>query len=185
MNIKVGVSNHHVHLTKEALETLFGKNYELTIKRELIQKGQYAAEETVTIEKNGKKLEHIRIIGPCRNYTQVELLERDNEYFGINAPLRSSGNLAGSETVTLIGPKGTYVAKESTIIADRHIHMSSEDLKIFNVENGQIVMVKTESGIILDNVKVKSDDSCVLEFHMNKDEAEDLEIETGMGVTIC
>ena len=185
MDIKVGVSNHHVHLTKEALEVLFGKNYNLTNKRDLVQIGQFACEETVTIEKNGKTLEHIRIIGPCRNYTQVELLERDNEYFGINAPIRTSGDLKGSETVDIIGPNGRYHAVESTIVADRHIHMSAEDLVTFNVNKGDTVTVEYENGVVLGDVHIKSDETCKLELHMNKDEAEKLGIETGMSVRIC
>lgn len=185
MEISIGVSNHHVHLTKESLEILFGEGYELTNKRDLLQKGQYACEETVTLERNGKQLEHIRIIGPCRSYTQVELLEKDNEYFGIQAPVRSSGDLDGSENMIIIGPKGVYYANNSTIVANRHIHMSAEDLVKFNVNNKDVVTVKCENGVVMDNVHVKSDDSCVLELHMNKDEAIDLGIETGMKVEIC
>ena len=184
MNIKVGVSNHHVHLTKEVLEILFGEGYELTVKRPLTQLKQFAAEETVSLEINGKVLEHIRIVGPCRPYTQVELLERDNEYFGIKAPVRTSGHLEGSETINIIGPKGTYHAVESTIVADRHIHMSAEDLITFNKKNGDKVVIKC-NGVILDNVDIKSDETCVLEYHMNKDDAEKYGIETGMDVTIC
>lgn len=184
MTIKVGVSNHHVHLKKEDLNILFGENYELTNKRDLLQKGQYAAYETVNIEKNGKILENIRIIGPCRSYTQVELLQRDNEYFNINAPVRNSGDLENSESVTIIGPKGKIYAENSTIVANRHLHFSKEDLIKYNREKNEIVKVKVND-IVLDNVRIKSDDTCVLEFHMNKDEAEELKIETGMEVTIC
>lgn len=185
MDIKVGVSNHHVHLKESDLFTLFGEGYELHNKRDLLQLGQYAAEETVTLELNGKTLEHIRIIGPCRSYTQVELLQRDNEYFGINAPIRTSGDLKGSETIDIIGPVGRVHAVESTIVADRHIHMSADDLVKFNVEKGQVVTVEYENGVVLDDVHIKSDPSCVLELHMNKDEAESLGIETGMSVRIC
>ncbi len=185
MDIKVGVSNHHVHLKREDLDTLFGEGYELKVKRELLQLGQYAAEETVTLQRNGKVLENIRIIGPCRDYTQVELLERDNEFFGIKAPVRSSGDLKGSETIDIIGPLGKVHAVESTIVANRHIHMSESDLKTFNVEKGQVVSVEYENGVILGDVHIKSDPTCVLELHMNKDEAESLGIETGMGVKIC
>jgi putative phosphotransacetylase len=183
--IKVGVSNHHVHLTKKDLYTLFGEGYELHNKRDLVQIGQFAAEETVTLERDGKTLEHIRIIGPCRNYTQVELLERDNEYFGIKAPIRTSGDLSGSEWINIIGPNGSIKALESTIVADRHIHMSREDLITFNVHKGQTVKVKYENGVVLGNVHIKSDPTCKLELHMNKDEAERLGIETGMGDKIC
>ena len=183
--IKVGVSNHHVHLKLSDLYILFGEGYTLRNKRDLLQKGQFACEETVTLECNGKVLEHIRIIGPCRNYTQVELLERDNEYFGIHAPIRDSGDLSGSETIDIIGPNGRVHAVESTIVADRHIHMSNHDLINFGVSKGQIVKVKYENGVILDDVHIKSDETCVLELHMNKDEAENLGIETGMSVEIC
>ena len=148
--IKVGVSNHHIHLTEKDLFTLFGEGYKLTNKRDLVQKGQFACEETVTLERDGKILEHIRIIGPCRSYTQVELLDRDNEYFGIKAPVRTSGDLAGSEWI-----------------------------------KGQTVKVRYENGVVLDDVHIKSDPTCVLELHMNKDEAESLGIETGMSVEIC
>ena len=185
MDIKVGVSNHHVHLTREALDVLFGPGYELTKKRDLTQIGQFACEETVTLEKNGKTLEHIRIIGPCRNYTQVELLDKDNYYFDIEAPIRTSGDLKGSETIDIIGPKGRYHAVESTIVADRHIHMSADDLITFNVNKGDVVTVEFENGIVLENVHIKSDETCKLELHMNKDEAEMLAIETGMSVRIC
>ena len=185
MKIKVGVSNHHVHLTREDLDMLFGTGYELHNKRDLVQIGQFAAEETVDIEYNGKKLEHIRIIGPCRPYTQVELLERDNEYFGFQAPVRTSGDLKGSESMTIIGPKGMIFARESTIVADRHIHMSTQDLIDFKQERGNTVTIKCENGVVMDNVHIKSDPTCALEYHMNKDEAEDLGIETGMEIEIC
>ena len=134
----------------------------------------------------GKKvLEHVRIIGPCRKYTQVELLETDNDFFGLDCPVRKSGDLVGSETITIVGPKGEYEAVESTIIADRHIHMSKEDLETFKRHNDEVVKVNVENGVTLDDVHIKSDESCVLEMHMNKDEAEKLGIETGMEVIIC
>lgn len=185
MNIKIGVSNHHIHLTKEVLEILFGKGYKLTPKRYLTQKGQYACEETVTLKKGKKVLEHVRIIGPCRKYTQVELLETDNSFFGLDCPVRKSGDLVGSETITIVGPKGEYEAVESTIIADRHIHMSKEDLETFKRHNDEVVKVNVENGVTLDDVHIKSDETCVLEMHINKDEATKLDIETGMEVKIC
>ena len=185
MNIKIGVSNHHIHLTKEVLEILFGKGYKLTPKRYLTQKGQYAFEETVTLKKWKKVLEHVRIIGPCRKYTQLELLETDNVFFGLDCPVRKSGDLIGSETITIVGPKGEYEAVESTIIADRHIHMSKEDLETFKRHNDEVVKVNVENGVTLDDVHIKSDETCVLEMHINKDEATKLGIETGMEVKIC
>lgn len=185
MHINVGVSNHHVHLTREHLDILFGSGYELHNKRDLVQIGQYAAEETVTLERNGKVLEHIRIIGPCRDYTQVELLDTDNEFFGINAPVRSSGDLEGSEWVDIIGPVGKVHAFESTIVANTHIHMSAEDLITFNVKKDDVVKVRFENGVEMDNVHIKSDPSCKLELHINKDIAISNGIETGNKVDIC
>lgn len=182
--IKVGVSNHHVHLTREACDVLFGKGYELTVKRPLLQKGQYAANETVDIIKNDKVLEHIRVVGPLRNYTQVELLDSDCEYLKINAPVRKSGDLDGSETVLLKGPIGTYEGVNSTIVSNTHIHMSSEDLITYNKVNDELVTVEC-NGNIIENVQIKSDDTCVLEMHINKDLAEKLNIETGDEVKIC
>ena len=184
MNIKIALSNHHVHLNEESLKVLFGENYQLTFKRALLQKGQFAAEETVTLVKNNKVLEHIRVVGPLRSYTQVELLDKDNEFFGIEAPMRKSGDLKGSETIDIIGPNGTYHAIESTIVSNTHIHMSADDLKTFNKQNDEIVSVECNNQIIND-VHIKSDETCVLEMHINKDIAEKLNIETGMEVTIC
>lgn len=185
MKITVGVSNHHIHVTREVLDILYGKDYELKVKRPLTQKYQFASEETVTLEKNGKTLEHIRIVGPIRKYTQVELLEKDNEYFGIKAPVRSSGDLDNSESMTIIGPNGSVTLENSTIVADMHIHMSEQDLKIFNKNNKDTVSVLTSSKKVLKDVHIKSDDTCVLEFHINKDDAEKLDINTGDEIIIC
>ena len=109
MIIKSALSNHHIHVTREVLNILFGKDYNLNVRRMLVQKGQFAAEETVTLIKNNKKIENVRIVGPCRKYTQVELLERDCEYLCINPPVRSSGNLKGSESLTLVGRIGRFI----------------------------------------------------------------------------
>ena len=185
MDINVGVSNHHVHLTREAVDVLFGNGYELTKKRELTQIGQFACEETVDIVYNNKKLEHLRVVGGLRNYTQVELLDKDCSYLEINAPIRDSGDLSGSASVDIVGPNGVYHAFESTIVANTHIHMSEEDLKQFNVNNKDKVKVLFDNGIEMDNVTIKSDITCVLELHINKDIAEKLKIETGDKVNIC
>lgn len=112
MKIKVGISNRHVHLTKEDLYILFGDNYELTPRNYLDQKGQFATEETVTLKTDKNIKQYVRIVGPPRSYTQVEVLESDKDYFGINPPVRNSGSLDNSENITIIGPKGELYKKK-------------------------------------------------------------------------
>ena len=112
-------------------------------------------------------------------------MDRDNEFFGINAPTRKSGVLENSETLTIVGPKGEYEAKSMVIVSDTHIHMSAEDLVTFNKMNDEVVKVITDNNIIIEPVHIKSDETCVLEMHINKDIAESLGVETGNEVEIC
>ena len=168
MNIKVGVSNRHVHLTREDLDILYGKGYELTKRNDLDQPGQYAANEQVTLKTNKNIKEGVRIVGPLRNYTQVEVLEEDKEYFGINPPVRNSKDLENSETMTIIGPKGEITKENICIIANRHIHINTRDKK--NFKEDDIVSV-TVGKIILNNIHIKIADSFKTELHINKDDA--------------
>ena len=155
MKIKIGLSNRHVHLTNEDVEILFGKGYKLTPRNYLYQPGQFATEETVTLKTNKNIKEHVRIVGPTRSYTQVEVLEEDKEYFGINPPVRNSKDLENSESMTIIGPKG-------------HIHINTRDKG--KLKEDDIVTVEVNS-TILDNVHIKIDDSFKTELHINKDDA--------------
>lgn len=184
MKIPLGISNHHVHVTKEVLEILFGKDHKLTLKRDLRQPGEFAAEETVTLKNKDKIIEHVRVIGPCRNYTQVELLQKDCEYLGIEAPVRTSSYLDNSATLTIVGPAGEYNAASEVIVSNKHIHLSNEDLKSLGKENGDIVNVEVND-IIVTDVHLKANDNYVFEMHINKDEAEELGLENNMEVTIC
>lgn len=177
MEILVGVSNRHVHLTREDLNILFGTNYQLTKRNDLVQKGQFAANETVTLKTKDNVKEFVRIIGPLRNYTQVELLESDKDYFKINPPFRDSGDLANSETITIVGPQGEITRENSCIISTRHIHINSENTLGFS--NGQIVSVKTKKGINICDVHIKISNENVLEFQLNKDEAPKFDLQTG------
>lgn len=176
MNIPVGISNRHIHLTREDLDILFGKDYELTIRNYIDQPGQYAAEETIILKTDKNIKENVRIVGPIRNYTQVELLEEDKEYFGINPPIRNSGDLDNSETITIIGPKGEITKQNICIIANRHIHINTRDNKCFKED--QIVSVKINDTII-DNVHIKIADNFALALHINKDDAIKNNIEKG------
>lgn len=177
MEVKIGISNRHVHLTSEDVDVLFGKNYKLTPRNYLDQPGQFAANETVTLKTDKNIKEYVRIVGPTRDYTQVEILEKDKEYFGINPPIRNSGDLVGSADITIIGPKGKLNKKNVCIIANRHIHINTRDKGIFKED--QIVKVKINNKV-LDNVHIKIGDNYALAFHINKDDAEKNNIESGV-----
>lgn len=182
MKIPVGISNHHAHLTKEVYVALFGDE-PLTIKRNLKQPGEYASNQKINIEANNKQIENIRVVGPLRNYTQVELLEEDAEYLQINAPLRDSGNLKESSDLILKGPKGLTIVKECAIIANRHIHLP-KNLQP-NIEDKSIVCVKTKENKIINNVHIKISENYELEFHINKDDAMNFNLQNGEEVEIC
>ena len=176
MEVKVGVSNRHVHLTKEDVEVLFGKDYKLTPRNYLDQPGQFATEETVTLKTEKNTKDYVRIVGPTRNYTQVEVLEADKEYFGINPPVRNSGDLDNSESITIIGPKGKLDKKNICIIANRHIHINTRDKG--NFKEDQIVKVEIGNQI-LDDVHIKIGDTYATALHINKDDAGINNIENG------
>ena len=181
MDIKIGISNRHVHLTKEDLEILFGKDYKLTPRNYLDQPGQYATEETVTLKTNKNIKEHVRIVGPIREYTQVEILESDKDYFGINPPIRNSSDLDGSEDITIIGPKGEINKKHVCIIANRHIHINTRDKN--NFEENQIVSVKIGDKT-LNNIQIKIGDNYSTALHINKDDALNNEIDNKLVAVI-
>ena len=176
MEIKVGVSNRHVHLTRDDVNILFVDGYELTPRNYLDQPGQFATEETVTLKTEKNIKEYVRIVGPERTYTQVEVLEADKEYFGINPPVRNSGDLDNSERITIIGPKGEITKDNICIIANRHIHINTRDKN--NFKDDEIVTVMY-NGKIIDNVHIKLADNFALAFHINKDDAINYSLESG------
>ncbi|WP_312124496.1 phosphate propanoyltransferase [Lysinibacillus boronitolerans] len=171
--IPIGVSARHVHLAQAEVEQLFGENYQLTPKFELSQPGQFAAEETVVIAGPKGSIERVRILGPARSLSQVEVSWTDAMKLGLKPPLRISGDIQGSSPVTLIGPKGSVVLKEGLIIAQAHIHMSPADSARFQVVDGQSVQIKVEGirPIILSNVVIRVSERYRLEMHMDTDEA--------------
>jgi len=184
--VPVGVSARHLHLTQEHVDVLFGKGYQLTKKKELMG-GQYATNEMVTIV--GLKLraiENVRILGPVRSRSQVEISATDAVRLGIKAPVRESGNIAGSAPIAIVGPKGAVYLEEGCIIAMRHIHMSPQDAKAAGVSDGEIVSVKAENerGTVFNQVKIRVNDSFTLEMHIGTDEANASGISTGQTVTI-
>jgi len=184
--VPIGVSARHVHLTKEDVETLFGKGYELTKKKELMG-GQFAANEIVTIV--GLKLramENVRILGPVRKVSQVEISSTDTIKLGIKVPIRESGDIKDSAPIAIVGPKGVVYLKEGCIIAKRHIHMSPTDAKVAGVNNGDTVSVHAENerGTTFNHVQIRVDDSFTLEMHIDTDEANAAKICTGDTVMI-
>lgn len=172
MRIPIGISNRHVHLSQADANTLFGSNYELTPIKDLSQPGQFACAETVVIKGPKWQIEKLRILGPYRKFSQVEIMLGDNFKLGTQAPIRESGDLEGSEAITLIGPAGEVELKQGLIVAKRHIHMSVADAENFGVTNGQIVKVKTngERSLIFDEVVIRVSDSYALDMHIDVEE---------------
>lgn len=184
--INVGISNRHIHLSEADKTILFGENYKLTNRKDLRQPGQFACEETVTIKGPKGDIENVRVLGPERKQTQVEISQSDSIKLGIRAPLRESGNLADSSPITVIGPKGSLNLSEGAITALRHIHMSASEAEKYGVRNGQIVSVKvnTPKGGTLDNVLVRSGDAHRLEMHIDTDEANAMGIQANDNVEL-
>ena len=184
--VPVGVSNRHIHLSQKDVETLFGPGHQLTKKKELMG-GQYACEECCTIV--GLKLraiENVRVLGPARKATQVEISYTDARKLGINVPVRESGDTAGSAPIAIVGPKGAVYCNEGCIVAARHIHMSPADAAKAGVNDGDYVSVKmdNERGTTFDQVKIRVDESFTLEMHIDTDEANASDIKSGDKVTL-
>jgi len=182
-DVPVGVSARHIHLSYEHMEALFGRGYRLTKKQELMG-GQYAANETVTIV-GRRAIENVRVLGPERKQTQVEVSATDGIRLGISPPLRESGDLAGSAAIAVIGPKGAVYLSEGCILAARHIHMPPGAIDGLN--DGDVVSVKVEGsrGLMFEHVKVRIDPSFNLEMHIDTDEANACGIKTGDIVKIA
>ncbi len=167
MKITVGVSNRHIHLTQNDLDILFGK--ELTKSKDLKQPGQFASNEFVTIKTIKSEITNVRVLGPVRDYTQVEISKTDAYKLGINPPVRSSGNLKDAETVTLIGPNGTIVTN-SCIIADRHIHITYDEKQKYNIPDKVNIKINGEKKGIIE-VNVKPSQEAFFELHLDTDDA--------------
>ncbi len=171
MKIQLGISNRHIHLTKEDYEILFG-NAILTKRNDLVQPNEYASTSVVTIEGPKNKIEKVRVLGPFRPYTQVEVSTTDTYKLGINKVVRTSGDLEDAETLTIIGPQGS-ITRKCAIIATRHIHINQEDVKKHNLDPNKLYKVKinTEKGAILENIHLKVTENAVLELHLDTDDA--------------
>lgn len=171
--IPVGVSNRHLHLSQADLDMLFGAGYQLTKIKDLSQPGQFACKETLTICGPNGAIEKVRILGPVRSKTQVEVLEGDCFKLGVKTQPRLSGDLQATSGITIIGPKGSVQISEGLIVAQRHIHMTPQDAAHFGVHDGQLVSVEVEGtrGGIYKNVAIRVSTASALEFHIDTEEA--------------
>lgn len=173
-DIPVGISNRHIHLSHEHVETLFGKGYQLTPLKELSQPGQYACKEQLTIiGPSMRAIEGVRVLGPERKHSQVEISRTDSFVLKLKPPVRESGDIAGSAPITVIGPKGIVTLTEGCIIANRHIHMSEEDGRAFGVKDGDYVDVELngERKSLFYDVQIRVNKDFRLEMHVDTDDA--------------
>ena len=185
--IIIGVSNRHLHVSQSDLETLFGPGYQLTVKKDLKQPGQYACEECVEICGPKGRFPKVRILGPVRAKTQIEISLTDSYVLGIKPEVRSSGDLEDTPGITVKGPYGSLELENGVIIAKRHIHMHPDEAQAFGLQDNDIVSVKTVDNIrnlIFNNVLVRVKDSYALEMHIDVDEANAAMLRNGDEVTI-
>ncbi len=172
--VLVEISARHVHVSEKDLEILFGEGYKLTPKKDLSQPGQFACEERVTVVGSKRELKGVSILGPCRKATQVELSLTDARSIGVAAPIRESGDVAGSGACKLVGPCGEVELTEGVIAAKRHIHMTPEDAEKYGIKDTQIVSVKipTEGrALVFGDVVARVSPSYALAMHLDTDEA--------------
>ena len=184
-DVPVGISNRHIHLTREHVEILFGKGYELTKLKELSQPGQYACKEQLTIiGPSLRPIEGVRVLGPTRKSSQVEISRTDSYVLKVKPPVRESGDIAGSAPITIIGPKGVVTLKEGCIIANRHIHMSLDDAAKFGVKDGDYVdvLVEGERKTVFYDVQIRANAAFRLEMHIDTDDANAAGIGNGFKV---
>lgn len=184
--VTVGISNRHLHLSQADLETLFGRDHQLTVFKDLLQPGQYAAAEQVALVGPKGTIEGVRVLGPVRSRTQVEVAMTDAYKLGIKPPVRESGDLAESAPLTIQGPMGSVELQEGAILAWRHIHMHTTDADARGLKDKDMVGVRVAGprGIVFENVIVRVRDDFALEMHIDTDEANAALLKNGAEVEI-
>ncbi|MGI6552938.1 MAG: phosphate propanoyltransferase [Bacillota bacterium] len=173
LEVPVGVSNRHVHLSQEHLEQLFGSGYELVSIKDLGQPGQFACKETVTVVGTKGAIENVRVLGPVRKNSQVEISRTDAFKLGLKAPIRDSGDHTGTPGCVLVGPRGVVTLERGVIIAARHIHMTPAMANQYGLKDKDLVsvIVDGERGLIFNNVLIRVREDFALEIHLDTDEA--------------
>ncbi len=172
--IPLGVSNRHIHITKQTFAKLFGEDTKFEDDRPLYQPGEYVSKHSLTIiGPRMRAIQNVRILGPLRDYDQVEISLTDSIYLGADAPYRNSGDLKDAAPMTFVGPKGSVYLEKCAIVASRHIHMTSKDAKMFGVEEGDYCRVRFPGvkSTVFENVLVRVNDSWKLQMHLDTDDA--------------
>lgn len=172
-NVPVGVSARHIHLTQEHIEILFGKGYQLTEFKPLSQPGQYAANETVEVVGSKGSFNKVRILGPARPASQLEISRTDSFAIGVKAPVRESGDIEGTPGVLVKGPAGEVELQDGVIVAARHIHFHTSDAEKWGIEDKQKLRVRVggERGVVFENVVARVSEKFALDMHIDTDEA--------------
>lgn len=170
--VKIGLSNKHIHLSKEHVEALFGAGHQLTPTKDLVQPGQFACEEKVDIVGPKGTLKGVRVLGPARNETQVELAMTDARTVGLKVPVKNSGKLEGTPGCKVVGPCGEVDLEYGVIVAARHVHLDPKSAEEAGLKDGDIVSleIKGERGMILNNVLVRAGEAHMAEVHLDTDE---------------
>jgi len=179
--VNIGISNRHLHLSQEHLEQLFGKNYQLTATKDLTQPGQFACNETVNIVGPKGIIEKVRILGPVRSETQVELAQTDARKLGIAAPLRNSGDLAGTPGCVLVGPLGYAILEYGVIIANTHVHLHTSQGEALGIKDKELVdiYIKGKKKVAFFDVMARVHPEFAADLHLDTDEANAAQVENG------
>ncbi|MGB7799636.1 phosphate propanoyltransferase [Buttiauxella sp.] len=179
--IPVGVSNRHIHLCREDMDVLFGYGSTLTRMKAVKQPGQYAAEETVTLRTQKGDIPNVRILGPLRRSTQIEISVADSFVLGVKAPVRMSGDLHDSPGIEIVGPKGRVVKPQGTIVAWRHLHISPQEAQMHGLRDGMEIDIQADGlrAGILRHVVVRVSADAVLELHIDVEEANGFGLRNG------
>ena len=186
MKLPIALSNRHVHLSQADIDVLFGAGHQLVEFKPLSQPGQYACEEKVDLVGPKGTIKGVRVLGPARPNTQVEISLADGFALGVKAPIKESGDIAGTPGVKLVGPAGEVELSEGVIVASRHIHMSLEDAAKFGVEDKQIVKVRTfgPRAVVFENVLVRANAAFALEMHVDVEEGNAAGVRNGEEVEL-
>lgn len=173
MKVSIGVSNRHVHLTDSDLCILFGENFKLNNIKNLNQPKQFVSDSFVTLKTEKSVINNVRVVGPTRSYTQIEISKTDAFKLGLNPPVRESGDIKGSSSITIVGPAGSLKLNEGCIIADRHIHITPHQKELYGLSNYDKVNVILPGikGGMISNVSLKVSEESFFELHLDLDDA--------------